>query len=65
MHEIMNTDSTFFDQYYNRINRERNMTRTNKRKRDSTDDVDAILEAAQDELDLNEKNNNPHHNTPL
>ena len=53
MDVIMKTDSKFFDQYYNRINRERNMTRTNKRKRDSTDNVDAILEAAQDELDSN------------
>ena len=40
--------------FKNRINRERNMTRTNKRKRDSTDDVDAILKAVQDELDSNE-----------
>ena len=52
MKEILREDSIFFDNYSNRILRERNMCRTKKRKRDFLDDVDHILKEAESEINL-------------
>ena len=50
MNEILREDRIFFDNYYNRIVRERDMGRSKKRKRDFFDDVDHILEMSELEL---------------